>query len=104
MEGVRQWLQTDPGSTTRLDYDDYVEEFNAQVLSTVIRLTAQPETAVARVTAREAAGWPGLEQLRDTARDLGGSLDALVGVDRVIATDEATPAEVVVAVRDAARI
>ncbi len=71
---------------------------------TVIRLTARPETAVARVSAREPAGWPGLGRLRDTARELGASLDALVGVDRIIATDEATPAEVVAAVRHAARI
>jgi len=69
---------------------------------TVVRLTCRSETATRRITAREPADWPGLSQLRDTARDLGARLDALVGVDRVIGTDEATPAEVVAAVRHAA--
>jgi hypothetical protein len=71
---------------------------------TVVRLTAPSETAVTRVTAREPADWPGLPPLRDTARDLGARLDALARVDRVIGTDEATPAEVVAAVRAAAGI
>ena len=71
---------------------------------TVIRLAAKPETAVARVTAREPAAWPGLSRLLDTARDLGNRLDGLSRVDRVIATDELAPAAVVAAVRAAASI
>ena len=71
---------------------------------TVVRLTARPRTAARRITAREPANWPGLSQLRDRACDLGARLDALVHVDRVIGTDDATPAEVVAAVRDAAGI
>ena len=70
----------------------------------VVRLTARSDTAVARVMAREPVGWPGLPQLCDTARDLGARLDALVRVDSVVGTDDATPAEVVAGVRAAASI
>jgi hypothetical protein len=71
---------------------------------TVIRLAARPETAVARVTAREPADWPGLPRLLKTARGLGARLDGLSHVDHVIATDERAPAAVVAAVRAATGI
>jgi dephospho-CoA kinase len=70
----------------------------------VIRLTARSETAVARVTAREPPDWSGLPQLRNTARVLGARLDSLAHIDRVIATDDTEPAEVVAEVRAAAGI
>jgi predicted kinase len=70
----------------------------------VIRLAARPDVAVARVTAREPADWTGLPNLQHTARRLGDRLDGLSGIDRVIETDGAAPAEVVAAVRAATGI
>ena len=72
--------------------------------ATVTRLTARPETAVARLTAREPADWAGLPRLLDTARHLGNRLEGLSRVDRIIATDDVAPAGVVAAVRAAAGI
>jgi hypothetical protein len=53
----------------------------------LVRLEARPATLAERIVAREPAGWSGLAQLVDHARELATTIRALQGVDLVLSTE-----------------
>jgi len=60
----------------------------------LVRLEADPITLRDRILAREPAGWQGLPDLLNASRQLAEAMPALPGVDIVLGTEDARPAEV----------
>lgn len=67
----------------------------------LVRLEARPATLAERIVAREPAGWSGLAQLVEHARELATTIRALDGVDLVLSTEGEQPEAVAERIRAA---
>jgi hypothetical protein len=67
----------------------------------VVCLASEPDTAAARIAAREPDSWSGKARLVAHARELAGVIPDLPGVDLVLSTEGERPEDVARRVRDA---
>ena len=67
----------------------------------VVRLEAEPDTLVQRITDREPESWSGLSELVGHERVLAASMPALGGVDLVVSTERQRPEAVAERIRAA---